>query len=760
MAFYQKRTWVLFAAFAVLMVSIGFHFACNNKNSSHVSKGNDGHQEMIDILAKVQSTINNPQNRFSAEAKLAYCDSMLRTTPELTKQFELATRRGDILLEMGKENEAIYMYQQVLNRSDISPQFRNWVSAMLGMAYMRLAERMNCVNFHSADACIMPIQGNGIHLDKTPMQMAIGLFETVLKNDPSDLNSRWLLNIAYMTLGEYPKKVPAEWLIPGLDKPGKTTVKPFTDIAGDLGIQTNNRAGGVIVEDFNNDGYLDIVTTAWGLDDPMHFFKNNADGSFTDASKASGLGAITGGLNCQQTDYNNDGFADIFVLRGGWQGEAACGEQPNSLIRNNGDGTFTDVTIEAGLLTYRPTQTATWNDFNNDGWLDLFVGNETFAADKTYPCEFYINNHDGTFTNIANEDFHITAFVKGVVSGDFDNDGWADLFLSCQSGEKILLHNLRVPGKVPQFENYSQKAGLADLNASTFPTFFFDYNNDGFLDIFACNYEFKQPLSHYIANEMLHPSNDRTGKIYIFQNNQNGTFTNVSDKMHLNETVFAMGANFGDIDNDGWLDMYFGTGNPNYQSLVPNRLYKNLGGKDFADVTVSARVGNLQKGHGVSFADLNNNGDQDIYVEMGGAYRGDAYFSSFYLNPGQSDNNWICVKLEGSKSNKAGIGSRVAVRFHENGKERVVYRDVNSGGSFGASPLRREIGIGKATMIDEIVIYWPASGITQNIKHVKPNQFIMVTEGQEGFQVLDVKPLTFKMKDGSIPMCATATAAK
>ena len=122
-----------------------------------------------------------------------------------------------------------------------------------------------------------------------------------------DRDSRWLLNIAYMTLGEYPAKVPQKWLIPGLDDPGAVQVKPFTEMAGDLSIAARNRAGGMIVEDFNNDGYLDIVSSAWGLDDPMHYYRSNADGSFTDASKESGLSAFTGGLNMVQADYNNDG---------------------------------------------------------------------------------------------------------------------------------------------------------------------------------------------------------------------------------------------------------------------------------------------------------------------------------------------------------------------------------------------------------------------------------------------------------------------
>lgn len=756
-----KKSYVAALFFAFSICSLTFS-ACSKSSGENASgqQTASNPQKMQDILESVRKKLNRPNNGYASEAKLAYCDSVYALTKDPAAQLDLVTKRGHILLELAREKEAVSMYEQVLQYVAKDTAYRKKILPMLGLAYMRLAERTNCVMGHASDACIMPIQGNGIHTDKTPARKAVEVFEMALKDDPNDMDSRWLLNIAYMTLGDYPKGVPKQWLIPNLDAEGAVRVKPFTDIASDLNISTNNRAGGVIVDDFNNDGYLDIVSSAWGLDDPMHYFRNNADGTFTDVSAESGLKSVMGGLNLTQTDYNNDGFLDIFVLRGAWQGVSGFGEQPNSLLRNNGDGTFTDVTIEAGLLSYRPTQTATWNDFNNDGWIDIFIGNETTERDRLYLCEFFINNGDGTFTNIVTPDaFYITLFVKGVTSGDFDNDGWPDIFLSCMSGQKLLLRNMGVPGKVPDFEDYSQKAGLDQVVSKTFPTFFFDYDNDGWLDLFMCNYDFDRPLSYYSAKEALHPSNERTGKMYLFHNNGkskgNGvSFTDMAPKMHVNQTIFAMGSNFGDIDNDGWLDMYLATGNPSYQSLVPNRMYKNLGGKDFADVTNSARVGNLQKGHGVSFADLNNNGDQDIYTDMGGAYQGDAYFSSFFLNPGQNENNWICMKLIGTKSNRAAIGAKVKVKFREKGVERSVYREVNAGGSFGCSPLRREIGIGQATMIDEITVTWPASGIVQVIKDVKPNQFIQITEGKDSFEPVALKTLTFKKKDGTIPMCA------
>lgn len=710
---------------------------------------------MLKNLEFVRNKLNHPANGYAGEAKLNYADQQIAATKDPKALADLMAKKAGILLEVGKEAEAVALFEKLIAEHKGDAETKRGLKASLGLAYLRLAERVNCVNMHADGACIMPIQGGGIHADKAPARKAVEAFQAVLQEKSDDLDSRWLLNIAYMTLGEYPANVPKKWLIPGLDQGSAVQAKPFTDIAGDLKLDFKNRGGGTIVDDFDNDGFLDIVNSAWGLDDPLQFFRNNGDGTFTNASKSSGIAAFTGGINLLQTDYNNDGFLDIYVVRGAWQGIAGFGEQPNSLMRNNGDGTFTDVTIEAKLLTYRPCQSVTWNDFNRDGWLDLFVGNETTDPRAPYPCEFYINNQDGTFTNIVSpENLNIVAFVKGVTSGDFDNDGWPDIFLSCLSGEKILLRNKGISGKTPAFEDVSQKSGIA--RANTFATFFFDFDNDGWLDIFLCNYSFDRSLSYYAAREALKPSADENGKIYLYHNNHDGTFTNLAPSMQVNQVVFAMGNNFGDFNNDGWLDMFMATGNPAYQSLLPNKLYQNLGGKDFADVTVSARVGNLQKGHGVAFADLNNNGDQDIFVDMGGAYRGDGYYASFLLNPGQNDNNWITLQLEGTKTNKAAIGAKVTLKFKENGVERMVFREVNSGGSFGSNPLRREIGIGQATEIDEVAIFWPGSGATQVLKKVKPNQFLKIREGENQPTVLPARPVVFKRADGSIPMCAPA----
>ena len=181
-------------------------------------------------------------------------------------------------------------------------------------------------------------------------------------------------------------------------------------------------------------------------------------------------------------------------------------------------------------------------------------------------------------------------------------------------------------------------------------------------------------------------------------------------------------------------------------------MFKNISGQQFAEVTGSARVGNLQKGHGVAFADINNDGCQDIYINVGGAYLGDAYYNSFYVNPVQNKNSWISILLEGTKSNRSAIGAHISVSFNDSGTKRTVYMDVNSGGSFGANPLRKEIGIGRATMIDELIIKWPATGTIQKFENVTPNQFIKIKEGVNQMEKMNLKVLDFKEAKGGMKM--------
>jgi hypothetical protein len=446
-----------------------------------------------------------------------------------------------------------------------------------------------------------------------------------------------------------------------------------------------------------------------------------------------------GGLNLIQADFNNDGFPDVLVLRGAWLRDE--GRFPKSLLRNNGDGTFEDVTESAGLLSFKPSQTAVWFDYDNDGWIDLFVGSETVGAGSTNRCELYHNNGNGTFSECALEcGVGFVGFVKGVCSADFDHDGRPDLFLSVLGGPNVLFHNdgpaatNSAGHPVWKFSDVASQAGVTEPLYS-FPCWFFDYDNDGWDDLFVCGYRIHD-VGDVCADYLGLPTDAERPRLY--HNNHDGTFSDVTRQTGLYHVLHGMGANFGDLDNDGYLDFYVGTGDPDLATIIPNRMFRNDSGKRFQDVTAAGGFGNLQKGHGVSFGDIDNDGDQDIYENMGGAVSGDVYHNVLYLNPGNT-NHWITLKLEGVQSNRGAIGARIAVRVQSASGEHIYYKTVGTGGSFGASPLRQEIGLGQAQSITRVEILWPRTGKTQVLTGLALDHFYKVREDQPQAAGWDLK---------------------
>ena len=203
-----------------------------------------------------------------------------------------------------------------------------------------------------------------------------------------------------------------------------------------------------------------------------------------------------------------------------------------------------------------------------------------------------------------------------------------------------------------------------------------------------------------------------------------------------------MGSNFGDLDNDGYPDFYLGTGYPTYHSLMPNVMYRNRDGRGFSDVTYAGGFGHLQKGHAVVFADLDHDGDQDVFEQMGGAFPGDGFGNALYENPGLG-NRWITVGLEGVRSNRSAIGARIrAVVVDEEGSgRRSVYRHVNSGGSFGGNPLRQTLGLGRASRIERLEVFWPATGVTQTFPDPPLDRIIHIVEGEPSYSILALRTL-------------------
>jgi hypothetical protein len=202
-----------------------------------------------------------------------------------------------------------------------------------------------------------------------------------------------------------------------------------------------------------------------------------------------------------------------------------------------------------------------------------------------------------------------------------------------------------------------------------------------------------------------------------------------------------MGANFGDIDNDGYLDMYLGMGSPSYGSLAPHVLLRNNAGRSFVDVTASSGTGELHKGHGIAFADLDNDGDEDILAEVGGAMPGDSHAMRLFENPGQG-NDWLSVKLVGVKSNRVAIGARLKVTVENDGREvRAIHRSVVSGGSFGASPLEQHIGLGHGARVLDLEIWWPTSNTRQHFRGIDKDQAVEIIEFASDYKRLDRHPV-------------------
>ena len=631
---------------------------------------------------------------------------------------------GELYAFEGSMDRAIAEYKQAMQvaTSRVS-EAETQLNEALGIAYLHKSEMENDVYRKPGDKCVLPMRPANKYKQPGDSKIAVEYFLKYLAAKPDELEVKWLLNLAYMSLGEYPESVPKKYLIPPSTFQSGANMPRFRDVAPEAGLDTFSMAGGVIADDFQNNGRIDIVKSSMDPCAPLEYFRNNGDGTFTEQASKIGLGDVLGGLNLVQTDYNNDGCTDILVMRGGWEVP-----QYRSLLRNNCDGTFTDVTEASGIAkTPSSSQTTVWADINNDGFLDLFVGNENGGA-----AQLFLNKGDGTFEDISHSaGIDRISFAKGVAAADYDNDGYPDLFVSNLNGPHFLYHNNRDA-------TFTEVGASAGVNTPTrgFATWFFDYDNDGWPDLFVTSYFFS--VEESARTYMGLPHNGVTLRLY--RNLHNGTFRDVTKELGLDKVFMPMGANFGDIDNDGFLDIYLGTGNPSYGSLIPNVLLRNNVGKSFVDVTTATGTGDWHKGHGVAFADLGNRGFEDIVAEIGGATPGDKHAMRVFENSGNA-NDWITLKLIGVRTNRAAIGARIRVTVDNEGQgTRSIYRTVGSGGSFGASPLQQHIGLGKKANIQEIEVWWPASNTRQHFTNVGKNQFLQITEFSQQYAKLERNP--------------------
>ena len=593
-----------------------------------------------------------------------------------------------------------------------------------GVSGLRRGENENCILCRGESSCILPISLAAVHTNPDGSRLAIHHFTEYLARFPDDLEVRWLLNLAHMTLGEYPDRVDPRYLI-SIEHFTKSehNIGKFRDIGHIVGVNRLNQAGGAIMDDFDNDGLLDIVTTTMDAAGPMAFYRNDGKGHFENRAEAAGLGQQLGGLNCVQTDYNNDGYLDIFVERGAW---FTYPMRP-SLLRNNPGGGFTDVTEEAGLMYPVNSISSTWADYDNDGWLDLFI------CCERQPSRLYRNLGNGKFEYTSEtaglDDVMVNA--KGANWIDYDNEDDPDLMITYQApsvGSQLFRNNGN-----GTFSDVTMEMGVQGPNMG-FSCWAWDYDNDGWLDLFATCYD--RSLTGAIKGLQGLPHGLHSSALY--HNRQGKGFEDVAKEAGLDMVMMTMGSNFADFDNDGYLDMYLGTGEPQLTTLIPNRMFKNISGQRFSEITASSGTGNLQKGHGVACGDWDRDGNTDIFIEMGGAVPGDQYHNILFQNPGNHGNSWLALKLIGQESNRAAIGARIKV-VTGGEQPRTIYRHVSTGSSFGANSLQQTIGLGETERIATLEIRWPKSKSTQVFSDIDVNQAIEITEFATDYVKLDRK---------------------
>jgi hypothetical protein len=542
--------------------------------------------------------------------------------------------------------------------------------------------------------------------------------------------------------------------------------------------------GGITAADYDNDGFYDLFVPDGAA---SRLFRNRRDGTFEDVTARVGLGGLDGVSVGVFADYDNDGYKDFFVSRT---------FNPNQLFHNNGDGTFTDVTKASGIGADCCTTVASWGDYDNDGDLDLYVGRyldprtkipTTFYARNGEPNQLYRNDGGGRFTNVTEQaGVGEIGLCLGSVFGDYDNDGWPDLYVVNDFGRKTLYRNNRNG----TFTDVTVTSGTLDYGAGMSAAMG-DYDNDGDLDIYVANIRSEErwfaeapTVWRYMFNsvrqnvwltdmplyfEMFRQSGFGFVGVFqqmakgntIFQNRGDGTFDDVTWKAGGNPLGWFWGSSFADFDNDGLLDIYSANGwvyndrnseieleflngvvgsqdvyktglffdpkhfgRRSWHGWERNRHLRNNGDGTFSEIGRAAETDLLRNSRGIALADFWNRGAIDIAV----AASSDRH--ALLKNVVGRARHWLGVELVGTETNRDAVGARVYAKA--GGTQQM--REVALGDGYGSqNTLRQYFGLGERTVVDELIVRWPRSGRSQTFRHVAGDRIIRITEGRDDF---------------------------
>jgi hypothetical protein len=538
---------------------------------------------------------------------------------------------------------------------------------------------------------------------------------------------------------------------------------------------------GITAADYDNDGLYDLLIPD-GV--ATKLFRNKGNGKFEDVTAKAGLAGLDGVSVALFADFDNDGFKDLFVSRT---------FKPNQLFHNNGNGTFTDVTAKSGIGEDCCTTVASWADYDNDGYLDLYVGRyldprldipTTFYARNGLHNQLYHNNGNGTFTNVTEKaGVGEVGLCLGSVWGDYNDDGYPDLYVVNDFGRKTLYRN----NGNGTFTDVTAKSGTlaygAGMNASMG-----DYDNDGKLDIYVTNirsdeawYAEWPTVGRYMLNSwrqgvwitdmplyfqifrqsglnFIKVFQDMASGNHLLRNKGDGTFEDTTAKNNANPLGWFWGASFADFDNDGWQDIYAADGwvyndkdteieldflnnvvseqklyktgilfdpahfgHTSWHGWEHNRYLRNRGDGSFEEVGRAAGNDLLLNSRGVAVADFWNRGVMDIAVSASTDKH------ALLRNDVGVGRHWLQVELVGVKSNRDAVGARVSIKV--NGKPQM--REIVLGDGYGSqNSLRQHFGLGEGIAADELTVKWPRSGIVQTFKNVAGNRIVQITEGR------------------------------